>query len=97
MVNFTLYAWTQNITTYDQMFTFAAQATDYWLAYFILIAVFMIFLIGMGFYKTTRGVISSLIITFLVSCFMLAMNAINPIAPIAIGLITAAIIYYVYH
>jgi hypothetical protein len=97
MVNVTFYAWEQNITTYDQMFTFAARATDFWFSYFILIAVFMILVLGMGFYKTVRGIISALFITFLLSCFMWAMGAINPIVPAALGIITAIIAWWVYH
>jgi hypothetical protein len=97
MVNVTLYAWEQNITTFDQMFLFAARASDFWFSYFILIAVFMILVLGMGFYKTIRGIISALLITFLLSCFMLAMGAINPVVPIALGIITGMIAWWAYH
>lgn len=90
MVNVTDLANATNITDIDDLIVYGSQATDGWLALIISLSFFMVLLLGFGMYKKVEGILAASFLCFILTSFFLAMQIINPIAPVLFALVALA-------
>lgn len=94
MVNHTILAGNENITTFEEMIIMGNTATGGFFAPVILLTIWLILFLSLSMYRGTEAWTAASFISFLISTVFWGMGILNPIAVALLALMTIAGAFY---
>ena len=90
MVNYTILAGQENITTFEQMITVVNTMTGGLFAPIILVCIWLIIFLSLSVYRNIEAFTAASFITFIISAMFWAMGILNPAATMLLALMIIA-------
>jgi len=94
MVNYSVIAGNENITTFEEMLEVANEITDGLFPITIIISLWIIIFLGLSAYRKIEAFTAASFITFIIASVFWGMNMLNPTAIAILVVMTVAGAYF---